>query len=256
MIVQNIDFLIERFSKITCSFDYELPSDFVERVRSLTSDLTPFPGRFSFDRFPYFRRIVDLFHPSDPTREVILMKGNQLGGTTGVLENVMLYNIMVDPKSQICISADAGLMKTGVSIKIEKMLDIAVARHLIFSQSKKAKGSHDTGDTANAKEYPGGYLHFYGSRSGNKLRQKTYHVALGDEVDAYPHSIKGEGDVIDLIRNRTDAFDSKRKVLFASTPLVKQTKAGLKNYFLTGIKKSFLYRVYCFRYGNIIKRPV
>jgi hypothetical protein len=80
MINQAIDFLIEQFKKITCSFDYELPSDFVERVRSLPPGLTPFPGKFSFDKFPYFRKIVDLFHPSDPTREVILMKGNQLVG--------------------------------------------------------------------------------------------------------------------------------------------------------------------------------
>ncbi|GHT88735.1 hypothetical protein FACS1894137_17230 [Spirochaetia bacterium] len=27
----------------------------------------------------------------------------------------------------------------------------------------------------------------------------------------------------DLIRNRTDAFDSKRKIYFGSTPLIKQT---------------------------------
>jgi phage terminase large subunit GpA-like protein len=129
-------------------------------------------------------------------------------------------------------------MKTGVSIRIEKMLDSAGARHLIFSQSKKAKGSRDTGDTANAKEYPGGYLHFYGSRSGNKLRQNTYHSALGDEVDAYPHTIKGEGDVIDLIRNRTDAFDSKRKIYFGSTPLIKQT-SRIEKLFLDGDQEKY-----------------
>jgi phage terminase large subunit GpA-like protein len=235
---QDINFLIEQFSKITCSFDYELPSEFVERVRSLTSDLTPFPGKFSFDRFPYFRKIIDLFHPSDPTREVILMKGNQLGGTTGIVDNIILYNIMVVPKSQICISAGAGLMKTGVSIRIEKMLDSTGARGLIFSQGKKSKGSRDTGDTANAKEYPGGYLHFYGSGSGNKLRQNTYHAALGDEVGSYPHTIKGEGDVIDLIRNRTDAFDSKRKIYFGSTPLIKQT-SRIEKLFLDGDQEKY-----------------
>ena len=54
----DINFLIEQFDKLTDSIVSEKPSEFVERVRYLTRDLTPFPGRFSFDRFPYFRKII------------------------------------------------------------------------------------------------------------------------------------------------------------------------------------------------------
>jgi phage terminase large subunit GpA-like protein len=121
----DIDFFIERIGRITDSLRHELPSGFVERVRYLTSDLTPFPGKFSFEKFPYFRKIVDCFSPLDPTQEVVLMKGNQMGATTAVLETVLLYNIMSDAKAQMYVTADAGLMRTSVQVRIEKMIDNA-----------------------------------------------------------------------------------------------------------------------------------
>ncbi|GHU24455.1 terminase [Spirochaetia bacterium] len=234
----DLDFLIEQFSRLTDSLRHEKPSDFIERVRTLTADLTPFPGRFSFDRFPYFRKILDCFDPMDPTREVVLMKGNQLGATTALIENLILYHIMCDPKPQMYVTADAGLMKTSVAIRVEKMFDSSGARPLLFSQSQKKAGSRNTGDTAIAKEYPGGYLHFYGGKSPARFRGISYPVALVDEVDAFPDFIKDEGTVIKLIRSRTNAFEGKYKILWTSTPLIKQT-SKIEPLYLRGDQEKF-----------------
>jgi phage terminase large subunit GpA-like protein len=238
MITNAIDFLIERFSKISITQEYELPSRFAERVRKLPKELTPLPGPFSFSRFPYFRKIVDMFHPLNPAREIVLMKGNQLGSNVSVLETLLLYDIMIDPKSQCFITADAGLIRTGVNTRIEAMINIAGARHLIFAQNPKARGSRNTGDTANAKEYPGGFLHFYGSKNPDRLRQNSYQSAKVDEVDAYKSKLKDEGDIVELIRNRTDAYVRKRKIYWASTPLVDQTSI-IKKLFLSGDQEYF-----------------
>ncbi|MDR2052874.1 MAG: phage terminase large subunit family protein [Treponema sp.] len=235
----DIDFIIEQIGKITDSLHHELPSEFVERIRYLTSDLTPFPGKFSFEKFPYFRKIVDCFSPLDPTQEVVLMKGNQMGATTAVLETVLLYNIMSDSKAQMYVTADAGLMRTSVQVRIEKMIDNAGARDLIFSQARKKKGSRNTGDTAIAKEYPGGYLHCFGGRRPARFRGLSYPCALADEVDAFPDSIPKEGTVVDLVRNRTNAYTgSKRKIFWGSTPLVKQT-SKIENLYLSGDQEKF-----------------
>jgi phage terminase large subunit GpA-like protein len=235
----DIDFLIGQIGRITDSLHHELPSEFVERVRYLTSDLTPFPGKFSFEKFPYFRKIVDCFSPLDPTQEVVLMKGNQMGATTAVLETVLLYNIMSDAKAQMYVTADAGLMRTSVQVRIEKMIDNAGARDLIFSQARKKKGSRNTGDTAIAKEYPGGYLHCFGGRSPARFRGLSYPCALADEVDAFPDSIPKEGTVVDLVRNRTNAYTgSKRKIFWASTPLVKQT-SKIENLYKAGDQEKY-----------------
>jgi phage terminase large subunit GpA-like protein len=106
----NIYYLIDQFQKIIDTQRYELPSEFAERVRYLSSELTNFPGKFSYDRFPYLRDIVDCFSPLSPIHEVVFMKGAQIGATVGVLETVLLYNIMVEPKSQMYVNVDTGLM--------------------------------------------------------------------------------------------------------------------------------------------------
>jgi len=221
MVLEDIEFLIEQIKSIPSTQEYELPSVFAERVRRLTADLSPFPGRFSFSRFPYFKEIADLFSPLDPTEDIVVEKGNQIGFTTAVLETVMLYHIMAVPKPQMFVTADANLVKTQVATRIEKMIDGAGARPLIYSQSRKASGSQNTGDTSRAKEYPGGYLHVYGSKNPASFRGMSYRVSLADEVDAYKDNLADEGSVISLVENRTDAYEGSRKRLWGSTPLIK-----------------------------------
>ena len=250
--LSDIDFLIERFGALTERQVYELPSEFAERVRYLPADLTPFPGRFNWERFPYFKKIVDCMAPDNPIREVVLMKGNQLGGTTAIIETIILYNIMSNPTAQAYITADAGLMKTSMQTKIEKMIDNAGARDLIFSQNRKQKGSRDTGDTAFSKEYPGGYLHCFGSRAPARFRSMSYRNILADEVDAFPDAIKKEGSVIDLVRNRTDAYSTKRKIFWASTPLVKQTSKIERLYEAGNQQKYFVPCKHCGKMQELV----
>ena len=247
MINNEIDFLINQFSKITDELKYENPSDFAERVRYLPKELSPFPGKFSYSKFPYFKKIVNMFHPLHPAREVVFMKGNQLGSNVSVLEVILLYYIMIDPAPQMFITADAGLIRTGVNTRIEAMINYAGARNLIFAQSKKARGSHSTGDTGNEKQYPGGFLHFYGSKNPDKFRQNSYRAAEVDEIDAYKKNVKDEGNIISLIRNRTDAYIRTRKIYYASTPLLKQTSI-IEPLFLEGDQE--YYYVPCIHCGE------
>jgi len=238
MTIDQIDFLIQQFQKIPVALEYELPSHFAERVRWLPKELTPFPGPFRFSRFPYFREIVDQFYPKNSVREVVLMKGNQLGSNISVLETILLYDIMVDPKPQFFLTADTSLIRANVNTHIERMINLAGARHLIFAQSPKAKGSRNTGDTADAKEYPGGFLHFHNAKNPDRLRQNSYKSGKADEVDAYAEKLKNEGDITELIRNRTDAYVKTKKIYWASTPLVDQTSI-IKKLFLSGDQRYF-----------------
>ena len=248
----DVDFLIQQFSKIKDSMRFEKPSDFAERIRYLTADLTPFPGRFSYDKFPYFKSIVNLFDPADPTEEVVLMKGNQMGATTAILETLILYYIAGYPLPQMYVTADAGLMKTSVQTKIEKMIDNAGIRGLISSQNRKAAGSKDTGDTATAKEYPGGFLHCFGGRAPARFRGMTYRIALVDEIDSFPDKLGDEGSVIDLIQNRTNSYSGKKKILEMSTPLVLQTSKIYKLYMSGDQNKFFVPCKFCGREQELV----
>jgi phage terminase large subunit GpA-like protein len=58
-------------------------------------------------------------------------------------------------------------------------------------------------------------------------------------VDAFPDSIPKEGTVVDLVRNRTNAYTgSRRKILWTSTPLVKQT-SKIEKLYLSGTCEKF-----------------
>src|SRR5512138_3136180 len=96
---EDIKYLIQQFSKLTTSKDYELPSSYIERVRYLDKDISPsLPGYYKFDNTPYWKEPLDMLSPLSPVQKVVIIKGVQIGYSTGVLENLIAYNIGRDPK--------------------------------------------------------------------------------------------------------------------------------------------------------------
>lgn len=233
--ISDIEFFQQQVNSLTDSKDYELPSDYAERVRYLPSELTPFPGKFSFDKSPYLPEILDNLSPLSSVQETVFMKGVQVMATTGILENFLIYNIGCDPKSQLYITADKGLIKKGFQVKVERAIDSCNLRDLIFSQTQKKKA---TGDTTLAKEYPGGFLHGVGAQRATALRQMSYYAMLMDELDGFPDKLGNEGDPVAVAKNRTNAFASKRKILYISTPTIMQTSKIYKLY-LQGDQRNF-----------------
>jgi hypothetical protein len=94
--INDIDFIIEKINSITDSKDYELPSDFSERVRYLPKELTPMPGKFSFEKCPFIKEILDNQSPLSPIQETVVMKGHQIMMTTGFIENDIAYKILIE----------------------------------------------------------------------------------------------------------------------------------------------------------------
>ena len=231
----DIEFFIQQINSITDSKEYELPSDYVERVRYLPSELTTFPGKFNFDKSPYLREILDCLSPLSTVQEVVLMKAAQIMATTGILENYLVYNIGCDPKTQLYVSADKGLIEKGFKVKVERAIDTCDLRDLIFSQTRKRKA---TGDTTTEKEYPGGFLHGVGARNPGKLRSMSYQVMLFDELDGFPDTLGKEGDPVSIAKNRTNAFSTKRKILYLSTPTITQT-SKIDKLYLQGDQRNF-----------------
>jgi phage terminase large subunit GpA-like protein len=52
-----------------------------------------------------------------------------------------------------------------------------------------------------------------GARSLARFRGISYSIALADEADSFQNALAKEGSVTGLVRNRTDAFGNKRKIL-------------------------------------------
>lgn len=202
--------------------NYELPTEFIERTRYLPGELTNKPGFFKYSYTPYCTEIVNEMSPMSNTREVVVIKGAQLGLTTGVLESMIAFFIGCAPRPQLYVSADSELVAQGMESKIERMIDSCGLRDLIKPQT--GNKTKKTGDTKLRKEYPGGWLQAIGALNPGKMRSQSFPVALLDEVDAFPQTLKNEGDPIALIRNRVlIPYEDKGKILYLSTPLIKQT---------------------------------
>lgn len=245
IIPSDIDFLIEQFNAIKHERKFILPSAYTEKVRYLDKELSPFPGKFSFDRVPYFKAIVDLFSPENPTRKVVVMKSNQIGATTALLEPILLYYIGCNPAPQLLIEPDDDMAKQAMGTKIDRMIDGAGLRDLIFSQARKSARARATGDTALKKEYPSGYLHAASASTPKSFRNFSYKIILADELDAMPDQLKGEGTVIGLAEGRADAYTTSSKILFQSTPTTEQGSKIYKQYQLGTMERWYVPCKYC-----------
>lgn len=234
--LNQLEFLLKQFKKLTSKKSWELPSKFIERVRYLDKELTPIPGFYRFDNTPYWREPLDLLSPLSDVQKVVIVKGVQVGFSTGVLENIIAYNIGCDAKPQLFVTADKELAKLSMEIKIERMIDSCGLRDLIFSQTKQK--TKKTGDTIYNKSYVNGFLTSIGSQNPGKLRAMSYPVIVMDELDSYPERLKGEGDPVTIADNRSNAYGDKRKILYGSTPLILQSSKIWK-LFLKGDQRYF-----------------
>ncbi|MFW6312253.1 MAG: phage terminase large subunit family protein [Spirochaetota bacterium] len=196
--------------------------EWAEAKRVLPEGLTSMPGPFRFEVAPYLREIAWCLSVTSSVQKVAMMKGTQLGFTVGVLENAIGYIIDVAPGPSMFVSGDASMAEASIELRVDRMIQSAGLADRIFSQSEK-RHNKKTGDTKRRKDFPGGFLLAVGPYSGSKLRSFSIRWLLFDEVDAYPQETRNEGDPIALAEKRTDAFESIRKILYGSTPLVQQS---------------------------------
>ena len=252
--LNDVFFLQAQFSKLTDSKRIITPVEYIEKVRYLPKELTPMPGKYSYDKAPFLREIVNHLCSESDARKIVFMKAAQIMATTGIIESGMAYNIGCDPKAQLFVSADKELVKTGMQTKVERLLDSCNLRDKIFSQT--ATKSRKTGDTATEKEYPGGFLHAIGARNPGKLRQMSYPIIWFDELDGFPLKVGNEGSPIDLAEKRTKAYSVSRKIFYISTPTVLQTSPIYALYKMGDQRNWFMPCVHCGEYQVFVWRGV
>jgi len=219
--LDQAEWLARQFENLTTSIDVVAPSEWAEQRRYLPPQVTPFPGYFRFEVTPYLREILDCLSVDSPVREVAVMKGVQLGLTSGVLENALGYFIdHVKTAPCMMVTADAELAKLRIESHVVPMLQHSGLLHLIKSSDEDNR--RKTGRTDRKIEWVGGgFLIPLGAQNANKLRSLPVQYLLNDEVDAWPLTIGRDGDPVVIVRDRTAAFEASRKILDISTPLVK-----------------------------------
>lgn len=205
------------------------------------------PGRFSFDYTPYCREPLDCIAKDHPAKIIAIMKGVQVGFSSGVLTPGIGYTISENPGNILFMTGHAELTVEAV-LKVDTMIDNCGLRPLIKPNILRAKNSR-TGDTNTSKEYPGGSMVSGGVGNHNLLRQRDIMVALLDDIDAAKQSSKSAGDTVSLAKKRLAAYYNKMKLYLVSTPELKQN-SNIEPAFMLGDQR--YYHVPCPCCGELI----
>lgn len=244
--LSDAQWLEEQFAALTYELEVITPSKWAETKRYLPPSVTALPGPFSFDVAPFAREIVDCMSLDSPVREVIWMKGVQITATTAGLENTLGYVIEhVKTAPAMLVTADAELAKLRLESYILPMLEHSGLSHLI--RSSDTTNNRKTGQRDGKLEWiGGGFLALLGAKNPNKMRSTSAQYLLADEIDGWPLKVGRDGSPMKLVRDRTAAFESSRKIFCVSTPTVKG-QSVIETEFLRGDQR--YYHVCCLHCG-------
>lgn len=211
------------------------PSDWVEQNRYMTPDVSPIPGMFSYDNSPYAREIIDCLSPENPARRIAIMKGAQIGLSTGVIEGGIGWIISQNPGNILFLVGHEDLVKDAGN-KVDRMIDNTGIRHLIKSTSLRARNTK-SGDTDGLKEFPSGYLKM-GIANHKSLRNISMQYGFIDDYESMKGDTKQSGSTQEMVEARFTAYAKKMKLFFISTPELEES-SNIEPVYLLGDQRKY-----------------
>lgn len=189
-------------------------SQWADQYRILPSKSSSEPGRWTTSRAPYLKEIMDVLSPNDPTEEVKVIKGTQLGFTE-VGNNVILCYMDRYPCPIQMVMPNENLASKHSKSKLTASI---LAMPNLLEKVKDGKTKNDGGGIFE-KEFTGGMFSLGWSNSVSSFASFSSRVEVLDDVDKFPDDVGGEGNPVALGKNRTDAFPN-RKIYINGTPSV------------------------------------
>lgn len=183
-------------------------SEWADRNRFLHPLTSAEPGKWSTERTPYLKEIMDAF--SDPSVEMITFMASTQVGKTECLLNMMGYAIDQDPGALLLVMPrEEDVISIGQR-RIRPMLEASpqLSRHL---------SDHKTDNKNKEIRFTRSMMYLAGSNSPADLSSRPVRYVLGDEVDKWPAFSGKEASPVDLMIERTRTFWN-RKIVIASTP--------------------------------------
>jgi phage terminase large subunit GpA-like protein len=222
-----------------------MPSDWAQENIVMPQ---PFAGSLRYEKTPYTREIIDRFSPNDPAREIALMGAAQFGKTASVIVPVIGFIIANCPGNIIATVGHDGLLEEFMD-KVDYMLDHSDLRKHIRPSAMRKK-NQKTGDTNTIKQFHNGYLKVSSASNPKIWRQSDYKFGLVDDYEAVKGASKVAGNQRDLIQKRFTAYSRTKKILYCSSPELKNNSNILEVYSMGDQRK---YMVPCPCCGEYIE---
>lgn len=214
MYANDKEVVLKTFMKMWEAAPLMTVSEWADQNRILSRRAASEPGQWRTDRTPYLKEVMDVLSVSHPAKEIVFMKGAQIGATeTG--NNWVGYIIDHVPAPVMIVMPNIETAKRNSNTRIKPLLEECPSLAAKVPSGK----SREKGNTTLQKEFPGGILVMTGANSAVGLRSMPVRFMFLDEIDGYPDDIDGEGDPISLAEARTRTF-SRRKIYKVSTPTI------------------------------------
>lgn len=192
------------------------------------------PGKYNAALTPWVAAIHEAL--DDPaTHKVVLMKAAQVAWTDGVINNYVGKRIDLDPCPMLMMHPTMEAAKDYIQ---EKLLPMVEATPRLRAKVDTT-GSRKTGNRGLFKNFPGGFLKLSWSNSISKLKSTPAPVVIVEEPDDASANVRGQGDAIKLIEERTKTY-ARRKIIFGGTPSIEGVSAIEDAYRASDQRKFFV----------------
>lgn len=187
-------------------------SQWADKYRMIPQEGGSEPGPWNTDRAPFQREPMDVI--TDPDVYEVVIAGSVQLLKSEVLLNAIGYFMHLDPCPMMMVQPDEKNAAEFSNDRIAAMIEATpVLRERVFS---RRGGGTKTSGQFNIR-FQGGYLAIASANVPASLRSKPVRVVFMDEVEAYPHSSRDEGDPLGLAEKRTTNFWN-RKIFKTSSP--------------------------------------
>lgn len=219
------------YSSLILSEDLYL-EDWGERYRKLPRESSAEYGDWSLKRFPFLKKIAFALSPQSSAREIVVMKGAQLGFTE-LMITWLMYISDVYPSPCIYTQKSNDDVKDFVKQKWKPSIEACERLYYILGEGKPKHLSKSWDNHG----YPGGFVSMGGANESGFIRSKSIRYAGVDEEDTYKLNVSGQGSAVGLIRKRQNTF-SDSKMFRISTPVLTETST-IEPAFLEGSQEYY-----------------
>lgn len=214
-------------------------SEWADEHRILSKKASSEAGRWSTERTPYLREIMNCLSIFHPAKKVVFKKASQTGGTEAG-NNWIGYIIDHAPGPIMLVQPTVDTAKKYSKLRIDPLIDESPR----LKEKVSSPRAKDSSNNVRQKDFEGGTLVITGANSAAGLRSMPARFLMLDEVDAYPRDVEGEGDPVALVLARSRTF-SRRKAFIVSTPTIDGLSKIDEEYFDSDQREYFVPCPHC-----------
>ena len=186
-------------------------SQWAEKNVTLSSEYAARTGPIQL--YGFQREPLDCF--TDPRVETLVLMCSTQMLKTILIQLGLAYAIVEQPGPALVLQPKDGDAKAFSTERLSPMIRDCEALRSLVSESKGRSSN-----TILQKSFPGGSLALAGAIAPGNMARRSIRYLFCDEIDKYPASAGAEGDPIDLARERTATFGSRRKIALCCSPTV------------------------------------